>query len=211
MRPFGDEELLQRAQELRGILATRRSVRSFDPRPIPLDVVQSCIDAAASAPSGANMQPWSFVLVQDPAVKRAIREASEAVEKEFYARKISEEWKSRLAPLRTGPQKPFLEEAPYLVCVFVQRHGIDAAGQKITHYYPLESVGIATGLLIASLHLLGISTLTYTPSPMGFLTELLRRPPGERPFMILVVGYPRAGYEPPPLARKGRDGYLTVV
>jgi len=192
-------------------MAKRRSVRSFDARAIPVEAVESCIDIAASAPSGANMQPWSFVLVRDPATRQAIRRAAEAVEGEFYARRASAEWKRRLEALRTSARKPFLEEAPYLICIFVQRHGTDDSGQRVTHYYPLESVGIATGFLITALHLVGISTLTYTPSPMGFLNQLLRRPAGERPFAILAVGYPDEGYEPPRLERKDRRRYLTVI
>jgi nitroreductase len=204
-------ELRAKSQALLENMRSRRSVRAFSRRRIPLEVVEDCIAIAASAPSGANMQPWTFVLVRDPEIKQAIRRRAEAVERDFYARRASREWKKRLAALDTGPQKAFLEEAPYLICIFAQRHGLDSAGRRVAHYYPLESVGIATGFLIASLHLLGISTLTYTPSPMSFLNELLDRPSRERPFMILVVGYPDAGYVAPVLDKKEADQYLTVI
>lgn len=206
-----DLELGAKSQALLKNMRSRRSVRAFARRPVPLEVVEDCISIAASAPSGANMQPWSFVLVRDPKTKRAIRRHAEAVEADFYAKRASQEWKKRLAPLNTSPQKAFLEEAPYLICIFAQRHGLDSVGQRVAHYYSLESVGIATGFLIASLHLLGISTLTYTPSPMSFLNELLGRPSRERPFMILVVGYPAAGYAAPVLEKKEVEEYLTVI
>lgn len=155
------------------------------------------------------MQPWSFVLVTDQKLKTEIRKQAEQVEREFYARRISEEWKSRLKPLRTSCKKEFLEKAPYLICIFVQKYGVDSNGNEIKHYYPVESVGIATGFLISALHQLGISSLPYTPMPMTFLTRLLKRPPNEKPFMIVVVGYASKSYEPPKIKKKVLGEYLT--
>lgn len=206
-----DSELLVLSGRLYSTMKTRRSVRSFSKRPIPKEVIIHCISIAASAPSGANMQPWSFVLVMDPHTKKKIRQNAEEVERIFYSKKITEEWHRRLKPLKTNARKPFLEDAPYLICIFVQQYGLDDQGNRIKHYYPLESVGIATGFLISSLHQLGISTLTYTPAPMGFLSELLGRPENERPYMILVVGYPKDGYEPPRLEKKEPADYLTII
>jgi nitroreductase len=204
-------KLIHRSEELLGVLKKRRSVRSFADAAIPIEVVENCIAIAASAPSGANSQPWTFVLVEDPATKRTIRKQAEAVERSFYETRISDEWREKLKPLGTDAQKPFLEQASFLICIFVQRHGFDRAGKRIKHYYPMESVGIATGFLIFSLHLLGISTLTYTPAPMDFLGDLLQRPKHEKPYMILAVGYPSEDYEPPELERKQENEYLTVL
>jgi iodotyrosine deiodinase len=205
------EELVERARRLAEEMKSRRSARSYSQKPIPLAVVKDCVSIAASAPSGANMQPWSFVIVRDDAMKSRIRRKAEAVEREFYAKKATDEWRSRLEPLKTDAEKAFLEEAPYLICIFAQKHGIDGKGNRITHYYPLESVGIATGFLIAALHLLGISSLTYTPAPLGFLSKLLERPRNEKPYMILAVGYPNPSYSPPALQKKTEGEFLTVV
>lgn len=211
MRESQNGDLADRARDLADTMRSRRSVRSYAQKPIPIEVVKRCVSIAASAPSGANTQPWSFVIVRDDAMKSRIREKAEAVEREFYAKKITAEWRTRLEPLKTDPDKAFLEEAPYLICIFVQKHGVDGKGNRITHYYPLESVGIATGFLIASLHLLGISSLTYTPAPLGFLAKLLERPRNERPYMILAAGYPNPDYSPPALSRKQEGEYLTIV
>lgn len=201
--------LSRKSAELLRLMRKRRSARSFTSRPIPIEVIEDCISIAASAPSGANMQPWSFVLVTDQKLKTEIRKQAEGVEKEFYARRISKEWKSRLKPLGTSCTKEFLEKAPYLICIFVQKYGVDSNGNEIKHYYPVESVGIATGFLISALHQLGISSLPYTPMPMTFLTRLLKRPPNEKPFMIVVVGYPSKSYEPPKIKKKVLGEYLT--
>jgi len=155
------------------------------------------------------MQPWSFVLVSNKEVKTEIRRQAERVEKEFYAKRISEEWKSRLKPLKTGHRKRFLVEAPYLICIFVQRYGLDNNRNKVGHYYPIESVGIATGFLISALHQLGISSLSYTPVPMTFLSRFLKRPPNEKPFMILAVAYPSKNYKPPKIKKKTVEKYLV--
>jgi iodotyrosine deiodinase len=184
-------------------MQARRSVRDFDPRPVPRAVIAAAIAAAGTAPSGANQQPWHFVAVADPDVKRRIREAAEAEEREFYERRAPDEWLHALQPIGTDWHKPFLETAPWLIAIFVRRWGRAADGSKVKHYYPTESVGIATGLLITALHTAGLATLTHTPSPMGFLGEILGRPPeDERPFLLLVVGHPAAGARVPAIERR---------
>ncbi|MDH5185955.1 MAG: nitroreductase family protein [candidate division WOR-3 bacterium] len=189
----------------------RRSVRSFSNKPIPQPVIENCIKIAASAPSGANMQPWSFVLVKNKNLKKKIREEAEKVEKIFYTKMVTKEWRNKLEPLSTNFRKPFLEEAPYLICVFAQRYGIDSKGNKVKHYYVNESVGIAVGFLISALHQLGIGTLTYTPAPMTFLSKILKRPVNERLYIILVVGYPKKNNKPPRLKKKKLDELLTTL
>ncbi len=186
----------------------RRSVRAFSNKLIPESVIENCIKIAASAPSGANMQPWSFVLVKDKKLKRKIREEAEKVEKIFYNKIITKEWQNKLRPLKTDYRKPFLEQAQYLICVFAQRYGIDNKVKKIKHYYVNESVGIAVGFLIFALHQLGIGTLTYTSAPMTFLSKILNRPINEKPYMILVVGYPKKNYKPPRLIKKKLKEFL---
>lgn len=193
---------IKRAQEFAAALTTRRSVRDFDARPVAWEIIQAALVAACSAPSGANQQPWRFVAVSDASVKRQIREAAEAEEREFYAHRASEEWLDALKPIGTDAEKPFLETAPWLIAIFVERFGIGPDGEKQKRYYPDESVGIATGILIASLHLAGLATLTHTPSPMKFLNEILGRPRDrERPFLLLVVGHPAPGCTVPNIQR----------
>jgi len=193
-----------RAREFRERMSRRRTVREFSERPVPREIIEEAIRAAGSAPSGANQQPWHFVAVStaDRALRRRIREAAEDEEREFYASRAPRAWLDALAPLGTDANKPFLDVAPWLVAVFVQPHGRSASGEIVKHYYATESVGIATGLLIAALHLAGVATLTHTPSPMGFLNTLLGRPPHERPFLLLVAGYPAEGARVPDIARK---------
>jgi iodotyrosine deiodinase len=203
--------LVARSERLLYEMKKRRSVRLFSERSVPEEVVVHCISAAASAPSGANLQPWSFVVIRDPAVKKQIRKMAEEKEESFYGKKSTRNWRERLKPIGTGPKKPFLEQAPYLVCIFVQPYSIDEEGTKSPNYYASESVGIATGFLISALHRMGLSTLPYTPAPMHFLKKLLDRPKNERPFMILAVGYRAEGYEPPVLMKKNKDEYLTVI
>lgn len=171
----------------------RRTVRDFDSRPVPREVIEHCLLAAGTAPSGANQQPWHFAVIGDAALKRQIREAAEEEERAFYSGRAPEEWLRALAPLGTDPNKPFLEEAPLLIAIFAQKYGIDAAGERFSHYYVPESVGIATGFLISALHDAGLATLTHTPSPMGFLNGLCGRPDNEKPVILLVVGYPKPG------------------
>ena len=183
----------------------RRSVRHFSEAPIPLDVVRQCIHAAAQAPSGAHKQPWTFALVTDPATKGRIRAAAEAEERAFYGGRAPDAWLQDLAPFGTDAHKPFLEVAPALIVVFAQRRSAESA----RHYYVKESVGIATGMLLAALHHCGLATLTHTPSPMGFLEEVLERPAHERAFVLIPVGYPAAGCQVPDIARKPRSEVLV--
>ena len=196
------DRLLARAREFRDSVTRRRTVRDFSDRPVPQAVIETSLEAAGSAPSGANMQPWHFVVVQDPELKRRIREAAEAEERAFYARRAPREWLEALAALGTDADKPFLETAPYLIAIFQQRWGHTADGRRVKHYYAPESVGIATGVLITALHQAGLATLTHTPSPMGFLNRILERPRRERPFLLLVTGYPAPGAMVPDIRRK---------
>lgn len=180
----------QRAQAFYAEMRRRRTVREFSNRPVPRALIESCLLAAGTAPNGANLQPWHFVAVADLDVKRQIRVAAEVEEREFYSGRAPQEWIDALAPLGTDPNKPFLETAPYLIVIFGQSYGLLPDGRKVKHYYVQESVGIATGMLITALHHAGLATLTHTPNPMGFLNDLLGRPANERPFLILVAGYP---------------------
>ena len=205
------DDQLVRSEKLLTEMKERRSVRAFSGKHIPRQVIENCIAVAGSAPSGANMQPWTFVLVEDKKVKKQIRRQAEEIEKEFYESKVSEEQKSRLAPLKVNWRKAFITEVPYLICVFIQNHGIDINGNIIKHYYPRESVGIAVGFLISALHQLGISTLPYTPAPMAFLSELLARPSNEKPFMILAAGYKSEAFSPPDIEKKELDDIMQVV
>ena len=202
---LSEEEMLARAKAFRAELNHRRTVREFDPRPVPRAVIEQCLLAAGTAPSGAHRQPWRFVVVQDPDIKLRVREAAEEEEREFYAGRAPEEWLEALAPLGTDADKPFLEAAPYLIAIFAERFGVGDAGDHIQNYYVTESVGIATGMLITALHHAGLATLTHTPSPMGFLNEVLGRPKNERAFLLLVVGYPADGVLVPDLTRKSLD------
>jgi len=205
------EEMSARARAFCARMSRRRTVRDYADRAVPRVVIEDCLRAAGSAPSGANLQPWHFVAVCDPAVKREIRQAAEAEEREFYQHRAPDDWLAALAPLGTGPEKPFLETAPWLIGIFEQRWGYDADGAKVKHYYPKESVGIATGLLIAALHEAGLATLTHTPSPMKFLNRIMGRPPEERPFLLLVAGYPAAGAHVPDISRKGLEEIATFL
>lgn len=187
-----DHALRTRASDHYTQMAKRRTVRDFSNIPIPKEVIETCIRTAGSAPSGANHQPWHFVCVSDPEIKREIRIAAEAEERAFYGGKASDQWLDDLQGLGTDAQKPFLETAPWLIAIFAERYGLDDAGVKQKNYYVPESVGIATGLLISALHELGLATLTHTPSPMKFLNKILKRPSNERPMILLVVGHPAA-------------------
>jgi nitroreductase len=196
-RAYPEAEMEARAASFRAELARRRTVRMFDPRPVPRAVLANALAAAGTAPSGANLQPWHFAVVQDPAVKREIRRQAEEEERAFYAERASDEWLEALAPLGTDANKPFLETAPALIAIFAERHSHFPDGRRRKHYYVPESVGIATGFLIAALHHAGLATLTHTPSPMNFLNALCRRPEREKPYILLVVGYPAPGCEVP--------------
>jgi len=194
-------------------MAERRTVRDFSDRPVPRGIIEAAIRAAGSAPSGANLQPWHFVAVSkdDASLRKQLRDAAEEEERDFYAHRAPKAWLDALAPLGTDPNKPFLEVAPWLVAVFVRPHGLNPDGSVMKHYYAVESVGIATGLLIAALHQAGVATLTHTPSPMGFLNGLLGRPAHERAFLLLVAGYPAADARVPDITRRGLDEIATFL
>ena len=196
-REYPEEEMRERARWFYRDIARRRTVREFDTRPVPKDIIEQCLLAAGTAPSGANQQPWHFAVIVDPERKKLIREAAEAEEREFYSRRAPQEWLDALAPLGTDQNKPFLQEAPVLIAIFAQKYGLNPDGSRYSHYYYPESVGIASGFLIAALHHAGLATLTHTPNPMRFLNEICGRPSLERPTILLVVGYPRPGCEVP--------------
>lgn len=196
------DEVATRAASFRALMGRRRTVRQFSRRPVPRAVIEDCVMTAASAPSGANQQPWTFVCISDLATKREIRLAAEEEERRFYGDRASAEWLEALAPLGTDADKPFLETAPWLIVVFGQRYGAGPDGGRVKHYYVPESVGIATGLLIASLHHAGLASLTHTPSPMGFLNAICGRPENEKPMILMVVGYPADGATVPAIGRK---------
>ncbi len=207
-RALPPEEMQARGRAFADELARRRTVRQFSDRPLPDGVLEDCLRAAASAPSGAHLQPWHFVVVRDAALKHRIREAAEREEREFYATAPAE-WLEALAPLGTDQVKAYLDVAPALIAVFAERYGVRADGSRATHYYVQESVGIAMGMLIAALHHAGLVTLTHTPSPMGFLNELLERPAREKAMLLLVVGFPAADAKVPDIARKPLDQVTT--
>lgn len=202
-------EMTARAAAFYEEMRRRRTVRDFSDRPVPRALIEDCLRAAGAAPSGANQQPWHFVVVSDPAVKGQIREAAEAEEREFYERRASDEWLEALAPLGTDANKLFLETAPYLIVIFAESYGVDDDGHRVKHYYVAESVGIATGMLITAVHHAGLASLTHTPSPMKFLNEILDRPARERPFLILVVGYPAADARVPAIEKKPLSAFAT--
>jgi nitroreductase len=208
-REYPAAEMERRAKAFFEEVNRRRTVRQFSDRPVPRGVIELCLRAAGTAPSGANRQPWHFVVVSDSDVKCRIREAAEREEHEFYEHRAPADWLEALAPLGTDENKPFLETAPYLIVVFAERYASGPDGQRLTNYYVTESVGLATGLLIAALHHSGLTTLTHTPSPMGFLGEILGRPDNERAFLLLVVGYPTADAVVPDIERKPLEQIAT--
>jgi iodotyrosine deiodinase len=198
-----EDEMLRRARDFYAELDRRRSVRFFSPDPVPRELIELAIRAASTAPSGAHRQPWKFVVVGDPALKREIRIAAEAEEHESYVGgRMPPDWLEALAPLGTDWRKPFLETVPWIVVVFEELYGLEADGRKRKNYYPKESVGIACGLFIAALHRMGLATLTHTPSPMAFLSRILDRPANEKPFILFPVGYPAPDAEVPDIRRK---------
>jgi nitroreductase len=196
------EIMVDRGRSFYREMSRRRSVRDLSPESPPRECVELAVRTAGTAPSGAHRQPWKFVIIDDPALRQAIRRAAEKEEKENYEGRFPREWLEALAPLGTGWQKPFLETAPYLVVVFKESYGRDEDGEKVTNYYVNESVGIACGIFIAALQSMGLATLTHTPSPMGFLSRLLKRPPNEKPYILFPVGYPAEGATVPDLKRK---------
>ena len=206
---YPPEEMLQRARAFHEEMKHRRTVRDFSDRPVDRKVIEECLLAAGRAPSGANQQPWQFVVVTDPEIKHTIRLAAEEEEREFYDGGAGDEWLDALKPLATDAEKPFLEIAPYLIVIFRENYGIDEDGNKIKHYYVRDSVGIATGMLITALHKAGLATLTHTPSPMRFLNDILDRPKNEIPTMILVAGYPKEGVLVPDIEKKSLGEIAT--
>jgi iodotyrosine deiodinase len=201
-REYPQAEMIERAKSFYEVIKRRRTVRDFSDRPVPREVIEQCLLAAGTAPNGANLQPWHFTVVEDPTIKTKIRSAAEVEEKEFYNGKAPQAWLDALAPLGTDSNKPFLETAPYLIVIFSKSHDVREDGSTVKHYYASESVGIATGFLIAALHYAGLATLTHTPSPMKFLNEILDRPSSERPFVLLVVGYPADDAKVPLITKK---------
>ena len=208
-----EAEMRARAQAYRDLMCTRHSTRDFADRPVPIEVIRLCLETAGRAPSGANQQPWHFVIVTDAEIKHRIRLAAEAEERAFYAQRASEEWLEALAPLGTDADKAFIDRAGCLIVIFAQTYGLDNAGGRTKHYYVQESVGIATGFLISALHNAGLACLTHTPSPMGFLAKILGRPKNERAYVNLVVGYPAEDAQVPKHAKrkKGFDEFVSHV
>ncbi|MDP1580815.1 MAG: nitroreductase family protein [Candidatus Didemnitutus sp.] len=200
-----ESEMRGRAHAFYEAISRRHTVRDFSSRAVPREIIADCLRSAGTAPNGANLQPWHFAVIGDPAVKRRLREAAEAEEREFYRGRAPEEWLAALAPLGTGPEKPFLETAPWLIAIFAQHQFTGSDGARHQTYYPKESTGIACGFLIAALHHAGLATLTHTPSPMNFLNEICGRPAHEKPFLLLVVGYPADNAQIPALAKEKKS------
>ena len=210
-KEFSKEEMLARSTSFLNDIVSRRTVREFSARPVPIEVIENCIQSAASAPSGANKQPWQFVIVQDPEVKSKIRDAAEVEEKEFYGHRATKEWLEDLNQFGTDWHKPFLEIAPYLIVVFRQIYDVEDDGSHRKNYYVSESVGIASGFLLAALHNAGLATLTHTPSPMNFLGEILERPANEKAYLLIPVGYPDDDAEVPEITKKPFDEISNKV
>ena len=208
---YSVEEMKQRAISFREEMQRRRTVQHFADRPVSREVIEECLLAAGSAPSGANMQPWHFVVVSDPRIKREIRIAAEQEEEEFYRRRAPQEWLDALSIIGTDEHKPFLETAPYLIAVFGKNYSFLPDGRRVKNHYMNESVGIATGFLIAAIHHAGLVSLTHTPSPMGFLNTILNITPDEKPFLILVVGYPADDAKVPVIEKKSLEEIATFI
>jgi len=203
------QEMLDRARAFSAELSRRRSVRHFSDREVSEELIREIVQAAGTAPSGANLQPWSFVAVSDPALKKKIREGAEEEERQFYGGRAPEDWLEALEPLGTDASKPFLETAPWLIVVFALPHGEPDQGSA-KHYYVSESVGIACGMLLSAVHRAGLCSLTHTPSPMKFLRDILGRPEHERAYLLIPVGYPADGTRVPDISRKSLDEILTI-
>jgi len=210
-REYSVADMQQRVAEFYALMKRRRTVRDFSDRPVPRDIIEQAILTAGTAPNGANMQPWHFVVVSDPDIKRQIREGAEAEERLFYEKRASQAWLEALAPLGTDANKPFLETAPYLIAIFAQNYSLTADGKRVKNYYVSESVGIAAGLLITAIHKAGLVSLTHTPSPMTFLNKILNRPAYERPYLLLVVGYPTENAKVPVIDKKPLDDIATFM
>ena len=205
------EEMKDRAKSFYEDLSRRRTVRNFSDRPVPREIIEHCILAAGTAPNGANKQPWHFAVVQNADIKSKLREAAEEEEHEFYNRRAPQDWLDDLALFETNEHKPFLEKAPYLIGIFAESYSLDEKGEKEKNYYVKESVGIATGMLITALHNAGLATLTHTPSPMGFLNQVMERPTNEKPFLLLVVGYPDTDIQVPKIQKKELSEICTFI
>jgi iodotyrosine deiodinase len=206
-----EDESLARSRAFLELMRSRRSVRRFSRESVPRELIENAVATAGTAPSGAHLQPWTFVVVSDAGVRRRIREAAEEAEREFYYHLAPAEWLEALRPLGTDFSKEHITDAPYLIVAFEHAYGLDGSGRKRKHYYAKESVGISVGLLLASLHAAGLVALTHTPAPMGFLNEILERPANERPFVLIPVGYPAANCEVPDLERKPLDEIMVRI
>lgn len=205
------DEMQARATAFRQHMQRRRTVRHFSAKPVPREIIEECLLAAGTAPNGANLQPWHFVVVSDPQVKHEIRVEAEKEEWDFYHRRAPQEWLDALAPLGTDEHKPFLDTAPYVIAIFGKNHSTLPDGRRVKNYYVNESVGIATGFLIAALHHAGLVSLTHTPSPMGFLNTILNVPPDEKPFLLLVVGFPAEDAQVPAITKKPLAEIATFI
>lgn len=206
-----EQDMLALSADFCDQMKKRRTVRQFSSEPVPITIIENCLRAASTAPSGANMQPWHFVVVSDQRVKIDIRREAEKEEQLFYSERAPREWLEALAALGTDAEKPFLETAPYLIAIFSQKYGLSPSGNKVKNYYVSESVGIAVGILITALHLSGLVTLTHTPSPMNFLNRLLDRPQNERPYLLLVVGYPADDAHVPVISKKSLEEIAKFI
>jgi nitroreductase len=201
-KPLSDQQMLQESEQFYHNIKRRRTVRDFSEQPVDRAIIENAVRAAGTAPSGAHKQPWHFAIIANPDVKKIIRIAAEAEEREFYEGKAPQAWLDDLKVFETNAQKPFLETAPYLIAVFLERNTVDADGTKHKNYYMPEAVGIATGMLLTALHTSGLATLTHTPSPMKFLNEILGRPSNEKPYMLIVTGHPAQDATVPDITRK---------
>jgi len=205
------EEMKERAIAFRKEMQRRRTVRNFSDRPVPREIIEECLITAGTAPNAANLQPWHFIVVSDPKVKHEIRVAAEQEEREFYYRRAPKEWLDALAVIGTDENKPFLETAPYLIAIFGKNYSQLPDGRRVRNYYVSESVGIATGMLITAIHNAGLVSVTHTPSPMGFLNDILHMPPDEKPFLLLVVGYPAEAAQVPTIRKKSLGEIATFI
>ena len=203
------EEMLKRSRDFHEDIKRRRTVREFSNKTFPTEIIENCLRSAGTAPSGANFQPWHFVLISDKKIKHETRIAAEKEEKEFYSKRAPKEWLEALTPLSTDENKPFLEDAPYIIAVFSKSYDVLPGGEKVKQYYSMESVGIACGILITAIHQAGLVSLTYTPSPMNFLNKILDRPKNEKPFLLLVVGYPAENTKVPNITKKELNEIVT--
>jgi len=208
---FSEPEMLDRSKAFYEDIKRRRTVRDFSDQPVPKEIIENCIKSAGTAPNGANLQPWHFVVISNPEIKKKIRIAAEEEEKEFYEKRAPKEWLEVLEPLGTDENKPFLETAPYLIAIFSKSYDLLPDGRQVKQYYSLESTGIATGILITAIHNAGLVSLTHTPSPMNFLNEILNRPKNERPFLLLVVGYPAKDAKVPDIRKKSLQEIASFI